>query len=115
MSNQIIIRDLRLMASIGIHPHERTQRQPLLFNLAVQVPPYAGAENIEDVVCYETIVRHIDAVLAVGHIDLVEQLAEQIIATLFADPRISHIALRIEKPDAIAEAAAIGISIERAR
>ena len=57
--------------------------------------------------------EQIKQVLAGGHIDLVEVLAENIATRLLADPRIIWLRIRLEKPEAIAEAAGVGVVIER--
>ncbi|MED5564931.1 MAG: dihydroneopterin aldolase, partial [Pseudomonadota bacterium] len=48
-----------------------------------------------------------------GHIDLVETLAEEIATRLLTDSRIIRLRIRLEKPEAIAEAAGVGVEIER--
>ena len=50
-----------------------------------------------------------------GHIDLVETLAERIADRLMQDPRLVQIRVQIEKPEAIDEAASVGIAISRLR
>ena len=42
-----------------------------------------------------------------------EVLAENIATRLLADPRIIWLRIRLEKPEAIAEAAGVGVEIER--
>ena len=50
-----------------------------------------------------------------GHIDLVETLAERIADRLMEDPRLVQIRVQIEKPQAIDQAASVGIAISRLR
>ncbi|MGB1117631.1 MAG: dihydroneopterin aldolase [Parvibaculales bacterium] len=116
---RVFIRDLVLPARIGIHDHEREQAQPVIINVDASVEEAVeGADatttgTIADVVCYETLTEQIKQVLAGGHIDLVEVLAEEIAARLLTDPRIIRLRIRLEKPEAIAEAAGVGVEIER--
>jgi dihydroneopterin aldolase len=110
------IRDLRLLASIGAHAHERRRRQPVIINLEVGVR--AGrrpARSLDDVVCYGSLADTIRAIVAEGHIDLVEQLAEKIAEAILADRRIERVRIRVDKPQAVAGAAAAGVEIERRR
>ena len=116
---RVFIRDLVLPARIGIHDHERAQAQPVIINVDASVEEaIEGADNattgtIADVVCYETLTKQIKEVLAGGHTDLVEVLAEEIADRLLADARIIRLRIRLEKPEAIAEAAGVGVEIER--
>ena len=116
---RVFIRDLVLPARIGIHDHEREQAQPVIINVdasveeAVEGGDATMTGTIADVVCYETLTEQIKEVLAGGHIDLVEVLAEEIAARLLTDPRIIRLRIRLEKPEAIAEAAGVGVEIER--
>jgi dihydroneopterin aldolase len=66
-------------------------------------------------VCYEAITNHIKKLIAQGHVDLVETLAEMIAEDLLANFPIQRLSVRIEKPNAIDEAAGVGIEIERLR
>ena len=116
---RVFIRDLVLPARIGIHDHEREQAQPVIINVdasveeAVEGGGATTTGTIADVVCYETLTEQIKQVLAGGHIDLVEVLAEEIAARLLTDPRIIRLRIRLKKPEAIAEAAGVGVEIER--
>ena len=116
---RVFIRDLVLPARIGIHDHERAQAQPVIINVDASVEEAVeGADTtttgtIADVVCYETLTKQIKEVLAGGHTDLVEVLAEEIADRLLADARIIRLRIRLEKPEAIAEAASVGVEIER--
>ena len=116
---RVFIRDLVLPARIGIHDHERAQAQPVIINVDASVEEAVeGADttttgNIADVVCYETLTKQIKEVLAGGHTDLVEVLAEEIADRLLADARIIRLRIRLEKPEAISEAAGVGVEIER--
>ncbi|CAI8428889.1 MAG TPA: dihydroneopterin aldolase [Rhodobiaceae bacterium] len=112
---RVFIRDLILQARIGIHDHERAQSQPIVINIdaSVEEDTSAIADTITDVVCYETLTLQIKDVIARGHTDLVEVLAENIADTLLRDQRIMRLRIRLEKPDAIDEAAGVGVEIER--
>ncbi len=110
----VFVRQLKLMASIGIHPHERAQKQTIAIDVNVAVKEQGvSPSQISEVVCYETLCRQIKDLVNAGHIELVETLAEDIARTILRDHRILMVRVSVEKPDAIAEAAAVGIEIER--
>ena len=52
-------------------------------------------------------------IIAQGHIDLVETLADMIADALLVDRRIRQLRVQVEKPDAIDQAQSVGIAIER--
>ena len=114
---RVFVRDLRLPASIGIYAEERAAPQDVVIELELWVLETGGdgALNYNDVVCYEKLVSQTKAVLAEGHIDLVETLAEKLAALCLSDSRVARVRVRVEKPQAIPEAAGVGVEIERVR
>lgn len=126
----VFIRDLELVARIGVHPHERAAPQPIRLTLTLQVAgdappaaerlPFAPPPRPDDpaarrVVCYESLSGMIRDLIAAGHIDYVETLAERVAAGCLADPRILEATVAIEKPRAIADADAAGVALTRRR
>jgi 7,8-dihydroneopterin aldolase/epimerase/oxygenase len=113
----VFVNRLAVQASIGIHPHERSTAQTIWLTIDAGVIEEASdtPEAIGDVVCYEEICKTVTAMACDGHIDLVETLAERIADRLMQDMRIMQIRVQIEKPEAIAEAASVGIAISRLR
>ncbi|MCP1337434.1 dihydroneopterin aldolase [Futiania mangrovi] len=113
----VFVRDLRLDASIGVYAHEKQNAQPVVINidLTVQEGVTTSDDDIRNVVCYETVVNKVKAVLADGHIHLVETMAEAIAHRCLEDARVEVARVRVEKTAAIAEAASVGVEIERRR
>ena len=112
----VFVNRLAVAASIGIHPHERENKQTIWLTIDAGVlEDDPTPKAIGDVVCYEDICKVATALAGEGHIDLVETLAESIADRLMQDPRLVHIRVQIEKPEAIDEAASVGIAISRLR
>jgi dihydroneopterin aldolase len=65
------------------------------------------------VVCYDRIVVGLRALVAEGHVNLVETLAERAATVCLAAPSALYVRVRIEKLDVYKDAGAIGIEIER--
>ena len=114
---RILVRDLVLKCLIGIHAHELLAPQRVRINVDMAVLEQAGplSDNIANVVSYEDVIEGIKRMLAQGHINLVETLAEKIAALCLNDERVSSVRVRVEKLDVYAEAASVGIEIERRR
>lgn len=124
---RVFVRDLTLPAQIGVHPHEIGVEQPIVISIELIVdteteaesvyapPPRAEDPTAASVVCYESLSNMVRALLAEGHIDYVESLADQIVTRCLADPRVFEAAVRVEKPTAIPEAAGAGVELIRRR
>ncbi len=113
----VFIRDLELDAAIGVWRHEHGRRQRVRINLDLAVVESDGppADELSAVVCYQEMVDRVKAILGRHHVKLVETLAERIAAACLEDPRVERVRVRVEKPDAVPEAASVGIEIERTR
>tara|TARA_R110000824_G_scaffold390760_8_gene587770 strand:- start:22718 stop:23089 length:372 start_codon:yes stop_codon:yes gene_type:complete len=111
----VFVRDLMLNAHIGVYAHEHDRTQPIRVNVDLTVHEAAHSDSLSNVVCYETVVNEIKAIVDSGHLNLVETLAEQIATQCLKDERVSVARIRVEKLAAIAEAASVGVEIERAK
>jgi 7,8-dihydroneopterin aldolase/epimerase/oxygenase len=111
----VFIRDLVLMCSIGVHRHEHTATQRVRINvdLAVRDEGADLGDDLANVVCYEHITNEVKAIVTGGHIRLVETMAEAIAAMCLQDRRIRSARVRVEKLDVFADAASVGVEIER--
>jgi dihydroneopterin aldolase len=112
----VFVRDLTLDAHIGVHQHEKLGPQRIRVNvdLAVWEKDLDGiGDQLANVVCYEEVVSGIRALVADGHVNLVETLAEQIAALCLEDRRVRVARVRVEKLDVFADAASVGVEIER--
>ncbi|MGB3809191.1 MAG: dihydroneopterin aldolase [Parvibaculum sp.] len=111
----VFVRDLLLDAHIGVYAHEHGRTQPIRVNVDLTVSEAAHSDRLANVVCYETVVNDIKALVASGHLNLVETLAEHIAARCLVDPRVIVARIRVEKLAAIPEATSVGVEIERAK
>lgn len=110
----LFIRDLMLDCSIGIHSHEQDANQPVRVNIELTVRDDRPVDDkIANVISYDDIVGGIKAIVAGEHINLVETLADRIGDFCMSDPRALAARVRVEKLDAIGEAASVGVEIER--
>ena len=74
-----------------------------------------GRDDLRRVVDYEAIANAVRAIVAAGHVMLVETLAERIAESCLADPRVHLARVQVEKLDALADAVSVGVEIERRR
>lgn len=113
----VFVRDLEVMARLGIYEHERETPQRIIVNIDLSVKEGDDPlkDDISNVVSYEIVVKKVEAIIAEGHVNLVETLAELFAAACLRDRRVMAARVRIEKPDVIANARSVGVEIERLR
>ncbi len=111
----VFVRDLMLDGQIGIHAHEQGVHQRLRINIDLSVIDRhpLPADHIEHVVCYQEVVDGTTAIVRRGHVNLVETLAEEIAQDALAIPDVVAVRVRVEKLDAFANVASVGVEIER--
>jgi dihydroneopterin aldolase len=111
----VFVRDLLLDAHIGVYKHEKGGTQPVRVNIDLTVAEAVHGDSLDNVVCYATVVERIKSIVAEGHLNLVESLAERIAGSCLEDERVRVARVRVEKLAAIPEAASVGVEIERVR
>ena len=113
----VFVRDLTLLALIGIHDAEKIKAQRIVVSIDLSVQETDGPmpDDISHVVSYEIIVKKCEAIVAEGHVNLVETLAEKFADACLKDRRVVAARVRIEKPDIIPNAKSVGVEIERSR
>ena len=113
----VFVRDLEIMALIGIYDHEKVKPQRIIVNIDLSVHEAEGpvTDEISHVVSYEIIAKKVEAIVAEGHVNLVETLAEKFAEACLRDKRVAAARVRIEKPDIIPNARSVGVEIERSR
>jgi dihydroneopterin aldolase len=113
----VFIRDLTLPALIGIYIHEKENPQPIRINLdlAVKANMNANKDRLADVVSYEEIADGVRKLIASGHVNLVETLAQQIADMCFSHQRVQTVRVRVEKLAVFEDAVSAGVEIERHR
>lgn len=113
--DQILIEGLILPAFIGMFAHEYDAPQPMRFDVTVDIAPLTETDShdTDNIVRYDHIVADIKEILAAGHIDLVETLAESIAKACLAYNRAQQVCVTVAKPAAFDEAEAVGVRITR--
>ncbi|MBV1900039.1 MAG: dihydroneopterin aldolase [Kordiimonadaceae bacterium] len=111
----IFVRDYVVDAQIGVWEHEKDTHQKIRINvdLSVHENTQHHDDQLSNVVCYNDIVTNIQAILAKGHINLVETLAEKIADMALTDKQVIGTRVKVEKLEAVEGAASVGVEIER--
>ncbi len=114
---EIQIHDWELNALIGVHPHERTQKQPVVANLDIE---YDGSrasqtDRIEDALDYEDLCIRIGKLVSNNDFFLLEKLAARIGEEVFRDKRVERVRIALFKPSALRDTARVSVVFDRRR
>lgn len=117
-STRIFVRGLLIQASIGVHPHEHEQTQPVIIDIELDM---GGMELPKDDRLHETldyglVAEKAEELALEAHVQLVETLAERIADwALSADARVQRVAVSIAKPQALLKADLAGVEVVKTR
>ena len=114
---KVLISDLTLLISVGIHDFEKIKKQEVKFNINIDINPLLmPIENkLNSIVNYETVVKDVTRLTKYKHYELLETLAEDIFSILFKNTNIKQIKLKIEKTQIIKNTSSVGIEITKKR
>jgi dihydroneopterin aldolase len=114
---RVFVRDLELMASVGIFEVEKRYMQRIVVNVDLDVlDRYDGhSDRLTDVVDYGAVVDDVRRIVESRHFNLIETLAERIAEACLVDARVAKARVGIEKPDILPGCRSVGIAIERRR
>ena len=115
IADRVFMHDLVLDVEIGVYTNEKGVTQRVRFSVEVELIPASVAleDDIGRAFDYDTIIKGIKSIVARGHINLVETLAEEVACHCLAHPRAASVTVRIEKLDK--EPGAVGVEILRSK
>lgn len=115
--DKIIIKDLRAHGILGVYPHERQTPQDMLINITVYADTSRAAQSdhITDCVDYDALAKKVKAHAESAARFTVEALANDIAALCLQEHGVKKVCVRVEKPEAVPEAASVGVEIERSQ
>jgi|TARA_B110000967_G_scaffold198264_1_gene231044 dihydroneopterin aldolase len=114
---KVLISDLSLLISVGIHDFEKVKKQEVKFNIIIDINPslFPIENKLNSIVNYETIVKTVTKITKTKHYELLETLADDIFYELFMNINILKIKLKIEKTQIIKNTSSVGIEIIKKR
>jgi dihydroneopterin aldolase len=114
---RVLIDRLELIGSIGIYEREKRYEQRIVVSLELMVVDrYDGrSDRIGDVYDYDHALAAARDVVASGHFNLIETVAERVAQGCLAHPDVRRVRVRVEKPDIVDSCGSVGIEIERRR
>jgi len=113
----VLIKDFIIYEIIGIHEHEKINKQKIVFNIVIDVNQniFPDENNLSSIVDYEKITNKLENLAKNKEYNFLESLAEDSFSEIFADKRINSVKIKIEKPNAIANAQSVGVEVFKSR
>tara|TARA_S200000501_G_scaffold368745_1_gene407059 strand:- start:187 stop:573 length:387 start_codon:yes stop_codon:yes gene_type:complete len=113
-NKKIIIKDLVLLLSVGIHQFEKLKKQKVKFNIEITTDPNLKPD-IKSIVNYESVINDVKRLSKKTHFELLESLSESIFDEIFKNKKVKKIKLKIEKLDIIKETTSVGIEVVKTK
>ena len=111
---KVLVKDLVLLISVGIHQFEKLKKQKVKFNIEITTDPNLKPD-IKTIVNYENVIKVIKKLTEKTHYELLESLSETIFDEMFKNKKIKKIKLTIEKLDIIKETKSVGIEVTKSK
>ncbi|PWB83616.1 MAG: dihydroneopterin aldolase [Methylocystaceae bacterium] len=109
--DHVFVRDLVIPVEIGAYDFERGRAQKVRFNVEADVSRATGADDMRSIFSYDVVIDAIKMILASGHIDLVETIAERLADKVLQHERVQGVTVQVEKLDVAP--GAVGVRIRR--
>jgi dihydroneopterin aldolase len=111
-TDRIFVSDFVLPVQIGAYSFEHGHTQKVRFDVSADVLRVTKApEDMRHVFSYDIIMDGIRAIVASGHVQLTETLAEQVAARVLENPRVIRVTVRVQKLEL--GPGGVGVEIER--
>ena len=113
--DKIIIRGLRAKAIIGIHPHEKRERQDVLIDIELDLDLTRPGitDDIDDTIDYQALQMRVLRATETSSCNLIENLAETIAAICLEDTKAESVRITVDKPAASEHAESVAVVITR--
>lgn len=111
----VFIEQLTVITTIGVYDWEQQIQQKLVFDIemAWDNRPAGASDDVADCLSYadvsETVIAHVQE----GRFALVERVAEELAQILLTKFNSPWLRIKVSKPGAIAQAANVGVIVER--
>lgn len=111
----VFIEQLTVITTIGVYDWEQTISQKLAFDIemAWDNRQAASSDDVNDCLSYADVSEAVISHVSGGRFALVERVAEEVAQLLLTRFNSPWVRLKVSKPGAVAQAANVGVVIER--
>ncbi|HEV8172652.1 MAG TPA: dihydroneopterin aldolase [Actinoplanes sp.] len=119
MTGRIELRGLRVRGHHGVYDFERAEGQDFLVDVELELDLAAAAasDDVADTVHYGQLAERLAAVVAGAPVNLLETLADRLLAVCLEDRRVAAATVTVHKPQAPIphEFADVAVTLHRSR
>ena len=119
MPGTITLSGLRVRGRHGVFDFERERGQDFVVDvrLELDLAPAAASDEVTDTVHYGELAERLAAIVAGEPVNLLETLADRLVTSCLADPRVSAAEVTVHKPQAPIplEFADVAVTLRRSR
>ncbi len=111
----IYLSDLKIETVIGVYDWEREIKQSVILDLEMgtDIRRAAETDNIDDTLNYKAVSKRVIDFVEQSEFELVETLAERVVAIIREEFSVPWVRLRLNKKGAVSAAVDVGVIIER--
>lgn len=113
--DRVFIRDLSIMALIGVYDWERTAPQQLFLDIDMEwnCREAAKADSLPNALDYAAVSQRLTTFVQASSYQLIETLAENCAHILLSEFGVNRLILTVRKPGAVPNASTVGVTLER--
>lgn len=111
LTKTIELSNVRLQLSIGIHDHERANRQTLMVSVSIQVQEVEENDDIENTLDYDQVYHFLKNLEQTDHFDLQETVCRQILKYILALPAVEQVKVSTRKTDIFDDTDFVGLTM----
>lgn len=117
MSDIVFIKGLKIDTVIGVYDWERVIEQTLVIDaqMLTDMSQAIAGDDVNHVINYKTVCEDMERICHETKAELLETLADKIANHVLAQYPCQKITLTIHKPNAIAKADSVGVTIVRVK
>nr|WP_154222624.1 dihydroneopterin aldolase [Marinicella rhabdoformis] len=113
--DKVLIRGLKVDATIGIHDWEKQIKQPVVLDVDLSYDCYAAgqSDDIKDALDYFAVSQKLSHFISLSHFELIEALAEHCCQLLLKQFPVNKVKLTLSKPEAVPNAQSVAVQLVR--
>ena len=113
--DKVLIRGLKVEATIGVHEWEKQIKQPVVLDIDLSYDCHAAgqSDDIKDALDYFTVSQKLSHFISLSHFELIEALAEHCCQLLLKQFPVKKVKLILSKPEAVPNAQSVAVQLVR--
>lgn len=112
VTRTVIVRNLSIPISIGVHAHEKRAPQRLLVSVEAELAPAAGEDDrLDATLDYDLICDFIRSLAGRPHVELQETVARLVLDFTLGLPGVTQVMVETRKPDVFDDCDYVGSRI----